>query len=154
LVASSYDGGRLSAFQVSATAAKPLYEADLANHHGGMVIAGDHLYGLGDRKKGTDRNNADLKCLDLKTGKIVWENPSIGKGSITYADGHLILRSQDPKAGWVALVEATPEGYREKSRFSLPDRTGRHCWAYPVVAGGRLYIRNGEGLYAFQLKSK
>lgn len=154
LVASSYDGGRLSAFQVGAGAAKPLYEADLANHHGGMVIVGDHLYGLGDRKKGTDRNNADLKCMDLKTGKIVWENPSIGKGSITYADGHLILRSQDPKGGLVALVEATPEGYREKGRFSLPDRTGRNCWAYPVVAGGRLYIRNGEGLYAFQMKAK
>lgn len=154
IVGSSYSTGRLSAFKLNGSKAEHLYDSDLANHHGGMVIVGDHLYGLGDRKKGTDRKNADLKCMEIKTGKIVWENPSIGKGSITYADGHLLLRSENGKDGLVALVEATPSGYKEKGRFSLPDPTGRNCWAYPVVANGRLYVRNNEALYAFDLKAK
>jgi outer membrane protein assembly factor BamB len=154
LVGSSYTTGRTSAFQVSGGKAEKLYDADLANHHGGMVIVGDHVYGTGDRKKGTDRKNADLKCMELKTGKIVWENESVGKGSITFADGHLIVRSENPKTGGIALVEATPSGYKEKGRFALPDQTGRNSWAYPVVANGHLYIRNNEGLYSFNLKAK
>jgi outer membrane protein assembly factor BamB len=117
-----------------------------------MVIVGDHVYGLGDRKKGTDRKNADLKCVDIKTGKIVWENPSMGKGSLTYADGHLYLRSESPKEGLVALVEATPSGYKEKGRFSQPDATGRATWSYPVIANGKLYIRDGESLTAYDIK--
>jgi outer membrane protein assembly factor BamB len=154
LVASSYSTGRATAFKVAGSKAEKLYDADLANHHGGLVVVGDHVYGTGDRKKGTDRKNADLKCMEIKTGKIVWENESIGKGSITYADGHLIVRSENPKTGGIALVEASPEGYKEKGRFALPDQTGRNSWAYPVVAHGRLFIRNGEGLYAFELKAK
>lgn len=155
-VGSSYKTGRFTAIKLSGSGAAPkaeiAYETDLANHHGGMVIVGEHVYGLGDRKKGTDRKNADLKCVEIKTGKIVWENPSIGKGSITYADGHLYLRSESPKEGLVALVEATPSGYKEKGRFSLPDATGRATWSYPVVANGTLYIRDGEGLTAYDIK--
>jgi len=156
LVASSYNTGRANAFKVTksgdAFKAEPLYEVDLANHHGGMVLVGDHVYSLGDRKKGQDRKNADLKCMEFKTGKIAWQNPSIGKGSITFADGHLILHSEDSKQGLVALVEASPEGYKEKGRFSQPDPTGKNTWAYPVVASGRLYIRDGAGLSAYDVK--
>lgn len=155
-VGSSYSTGRATAFKVSGAggkfSAEMIYETDLANHHGGMVIVGDHVYGTGDRKKGNDRANADLKCVELKTGKIVWENPSIGKGSITFADGHLILHSEKGKDGLVALVEATPSGYKEKGRFSQPDSTGRNTWSYPVVANGHLYIRDGTGLSAYALK--
>jgi outer membrane protein assembly factor BamB len=156
LVGSSYTTGRATAVKVTGSPggfkAEPLYESDFANHHGGMIIVGDYVYGLADRKKGQDRNNADLKCMELKTGKIVWENPSIGKGSITYADGNLFLHSEKPKEGMVALVEANPEGYKEKGRFSQPDSTGRNTWAYPVVANGRLYIRDGTGLSAYDVK--
>jgi len=156
LVGSSYNTGRATAVKVTgnggAFKAELLYETDFANHHGGMVLVGDHVYGLADRKKGQDRNNADLKCMEFKTGKIVWENPSIGKGSITFADGNLIVRSEKPKEGQVALVEASSEGYKEKGRFAQPDSTGKNTWAYPVVANGRLYIRNGTGLSAYDVK--
>jgi len=159
LVASSYNKreiGRATALKVTkngdAFKAEQIYEADFPNHHGGLVLVGDYVYGTADRKKGQDRNNADLKCMELKTGKIVWVNPSIGKGSITYADGHLILHSEKPKEGTVALIEATPEGYKEKGRFAHPDPTGRNTWAYPVVANGRLYIRDGTGLSAYDVK--
>ena len=157
LVGSSYNTGRTTAIKVSGSAgvlkAETLYETDFANHHGGMVIVGDHVYGTADRKKGQDRGNADLKCMELKTGKIVWQNPSVGKGSISYADGHLYLHAEKPKEGMVALVEASPEGYKEKGRFSQPDPIGKYAWAYPVVANGRLYIRDGKGLSAYALKS-
>jgi hypothetical protein len=52
----------------------------------------------------------------------------------------------------VALVEASPDGYKEKGRFSQADSTGRKTWAYPVVANGRLYIRDGTGLSAYDVK--
>jgi outer membrane protein assembly factor BamB len=156
VVASSYTTGRLTGIKVSGSGgtfkAETLYETDFANHHGGIVIVGDHVYGTADRKKGQDRGNADLKCMELKTGKIVWSDPSIGKGSITVADGHLILHSEKPKEGTVALVEATPEGYKEKGRFKQPDSSNINTWAYPVVANGQLYIRDGQGLSAYALK--
>jgi outer membrane protein assembly factor BamB len=156
LVGSSYKTGRATAVKVTGSPggfkAEQLYEADFANHHGGMIIVGDYVYGLADRKKGQDRDHADLKCMEFKTGKMVWENPSIGKGSITYADGNLILHSENPKEGMVALVEASPDGYKEKGRFSQADSTGRKTWAYPVVANGRLYIRDGTGLSAYDVK--
>ncbi|MBV8882265.1 MAG: PQQ-like beta-propeller repeat protein, partial [Planctomycetaceae bacterium] len=156
VVGSSYSTGRATAFMVTGSGgvfkAEQIYESDFANHHGGMVIVGDYVYGLADRKKGQDRSEADLKCMELKTGKIVWTNPSIGKGSITFADGNLILHSEKPKEGLVALVEASPEGYKEKGRFSQPDPTRKNTWAYPVVANGRLYVRDGTGLSAYELK--
>ncbi len=155
-VGSSYETGRATAIKVTGSGgtfkAELLYEMDLANHHGGMVIVGDHVYGTGDLNKGKKRSDAVLKCVELKTGKIVWENPSISKGSITYADGHLILHSEKAKEGLVALVEATPAGYKEKGRFSHPDTTGRNSWAYPVVANGKLYIRDGTGLSSYEVK--
>lgn len=155
-VGSSYNTGRATALRVTKSGdgfkAEHLYDCDLANHHGGMIVLGDHVYGTGDFKKGQDRANANLKCVELKTGKIVWENPSIGKGSITFADGNLILHSEKAKEGLVALVEATPDGYKEKGRFSQPDNTGRNTWAYPVVANGRLYVRDGTGLSAYDIK--
>lgn len=156
LVGSSYNTGRATAFKVTGTGGKftaeMAYETDVANHHGGLVIVGDYVYGTGDHKKGVDRAHADLKCMELKTGKIVWSNPSIGKGSITFADGNLILHSEDAKEGLVALVEATPDGYKEKGRFSQPGGTPKNTWAYPVVANGRLYVRDGTGLSAYDVK--
>jgi outer membrane protein assembly factor BamB len=163
LVASSYNDakhpeghGRATAIKVTKSGdgfkAEQIYDSDFANHHGGLVLVGDYVYGTADRKLGNDRVNADLKCMELKTGKIVWENPSIGKGSITFADGNLILHSEKAKDGLVALVEATPEGYKEKGRFSQADATGRNTWAYPVVANGRLYIRDSSGLSAYDIK--
>jgi outer membrane protein assembly factor BamB len=156
LVGSSYNTGRATAFKVAKNGdtfkAEQIYESDFANHHGGMVIVGDYVYGTADLKKGKDRDHAVLKCMELKTGKIVWENPSIGKGSVTFVDGNLIVHSQEAKEGLVALVEATPEGYKEKGRFTQSDATGRHTWAYPVVANGRLYIRDSSGLSAYDIK--
>jgi outer membrane protein assembly factor BamB len=113
---------------------------EMKNHHGGMVLLDGYVYGF---------DEAILTCLDLRTGKPAWQNRSVGKGSVTYADGKLYLRSEE---GPVALAAATPEGYRELGRFTPPNRTGRPAWAHPVIAGGRLYIRDQDTLAVFHLK--
>ncbi len=118
---------------------------DLANHHGGVVWAGDHLYGHSDGK--------GWVCLEWATGKVVWANRGVGKGSVAYADGHLYCRSE-ASAGTVALVEATPKGYIEKGRFDQPDRSALNSWPHPVIAHGRLYLRDQGILLCYDLVSR
>ena len=127
-------GGKFTAEQV-------YQNNEMENHHGGMVIVGDHVYGSSDP--------GILKCIELKSGKEVWHDRSVGKGSLAYADGHLYLRSE---AGPVALLEATPECYREKGTFEQPDRSNEAAWPHPVIAGGRLYLRDQDVLLCYNLK--
>jgi outer membrane protein assembly factor BamB len=124
------------------TAEQAYFVSEVKNHHGGMVLVGDHVYGTSDQV---------LVCLDFKTGEVKWTNRSVGKGSITYADGHLIVRGE---RGDVALVEATPTEYKEKGRFSQPERSGAQAWPHPVVAGGKLYLRDWDKLLVYDLKAK
>ncbi len=94
----------------------------------------------------------------MTTRKIKWQAESIGSGSVTYADGHLYLHGED---GDFVLVEATPEGYREKGRFTPPNQSKKKqagqfaekAFAYPVIANGRLYIRDLETLWAYDIKA-
>jgi hypothetical protein len=76
--------------------------------------------------------------MEFNTGKVAWKDRSVGKGSLTYADGMLYVFSE---TNIVGLVEATPEGYAERGRFNVEDQ-GLPSWAHPVVCGGKLYIRN------------
>jgi outer membrane protein assembly factor BamB len=116
---------------------------EMINHHGGLVVVGDHVYGLSD--------NGGLKCIELKTGKVAWANDSVGKGSIAYADGHLYCRSE---RGPIALVEASPAAYKEAGRFTPPDCTAKDVWAHPVVSGGKFYVRDQDTLICFDVKAK
>lgn len=113
----------------------------MRNHHGGMVFVNGYLYGFDD---------ANLTCLDFQTGEVKWFDRSVGKGSVTYADGHLYARSE---RGPVALVEATPTGYVENGRFDQPDLSGKTTWPYPVIAGGRLYLRDHDNLLCYNVKA-
>ena len=121
----------------------------MKNHHGGVILVGDHLYGYSDNRGWT--------CQDFKTGAAVWsEREKLGKGAIAYADGRLYCLSQDE--GIVALVEASPKGWREHGRFELPyDSRLRKpkwlVWTHPVITGGRLYLRNQELLFSYDVKA-
>lgn len=146
-VSSGYGVGH-NGFQVAFAGggfrAQQIYQGkEMTNHHGGMVLVGDHVYGLSD--------NGGLKCIELKTGKEVWANGSVGKGSIAYADGHLYCRSE---RGPIALVEASPTAYKEKGRFTPPDCTAKDVWAYPAVSGGKFYVRDQDTLICFDVKAK
>ncbi len=113
----------------------------MQNHHGGMVLLNDHLYGT----------SGSLLCVDFKTGKIAWDDRSVGKGSLTYADGHLYVRGE---GGKVALVEANPTKYVEHGQFMQPNRSKQPAWAHPVVANGKLYLRDWDILLCYDVKNK
>ena len=118
----------------------------MVNHHGGIVNIGDNLYGYSEGKGWT--------CQDLKSGEAKWqEKEKLGKGSLTCADGLLYLRAEGGK-GTVALIEASPEGYREQGRFNQPDRSGKNSWPHPVIAGGKLYLRDQDILLCYDIKAK
>ena len=118
------------------------------NRDGGVVLVAGHLYGHSENK--------GWFCQEFKTGKIVWsERDKLGRGSITYADGNLYCCAE--KGGVVALVEATPKGWNERSRFKLPRastmrRPSGGLWTHPVIANGKLFIRDQEMLFCFDLK--
>jgi outer membrane protein assembly factor BamB len=117
------------------------FTRDMQNHHGGVIVLGSTLYGF---------HNSIMAALDLPTGKSLWRNRSVGKGAISYADGRFYILSEDHVMG---LAEATPAGYREFGRFSIPDQ-GWPSWAHPVVSGGRLYIRNQGTLLAYDVRAR
>jgi len=114
------------------------FDKTLANHHGGIVLHEGYLYGFGGEA---------LICLEYKTGKTAWKNRSVGKGSLTYADGHLYCLGEKQVLG---LVEANPKEYVEKGRIELPE-SGRPSWAHPVVAQGRLFIRDQGTLTCYDI---
>ncbi len=114
---------------------------DMKNHHGGMVVVDGYVYGTSDP--------GVLTCIDLRNGQTMWQDRSVGKGAVSCADGHLYVRSE---RGSVALVEASPNGYREKGRFSQPHRSEKSSWPHPVIADGKLFLRDQDVLICFDLK--
>lgn len=117
----------------------------MVNHHGGVVRVGEHLYGHSDGK--------GWVCQDFRTGNMVWSERGIGKGSLVCADGHLYLRSEGSK-GTMALIEATPAGYKEKGRFDQPERSSHESWPHPVIANGKLYIRDQDLLLCYDVTKR
>jgi outer membrane protein assembly factor BamB len=117
------------------------FTRNMKNHHGGVVLVDGHLYGFSD---------SILTCLEFATGNLKWRHRSVGKGSLTYADGHLYIVGENNVVG---LVEANPNEYVEKGRFEIADQ-GLPSWAHPVVSGGRLYIRNQRVLAAYDIRTR
>ncbi|HSE16824.1 MAG TPA: PQQ-binding-like beta-propeller repeat protein [Pyrinomonadaceae bacterium] len=117
------------------------FSKDMRNHHSSSVLIGDYLYGF---------SSAILTAIKFDTGEIAWRDRSVGKGSLVFADGNLYCFSEN---GVVGLVEATPAGYKEKGRFRIP-QDSLPTWTHPVVAGGRLYLRDQDTIYAFDVREK
>jgi outer membrane protein assembly factor BamB len=117
------------------------FTKDMRNHHSSSVLIGEYLYGF---------SSAILTAIKFDTGEIAWRDRSVGKGSLVYADGNLYCFSEN---GVVGLVEATPTGYKEKGRFRIP-QDSLPTWTHPVVAGGRLYLRDQDTIYAFDVREK
>jgi outer membrane protein assembly factor BamB len=129
---------------VEAFKAEPAYDNKvMINHHGGVVKYGDNLYGFSDGKGWT--------CQDFKTGAAVWqEKEKLGKGAILCADGMLLCRGEDK--GTMVLIEASPNGWNEKGRFEQPDRSDKKAWPHPIIANGRLYLRDQDVLLCYDVK--
>jgi outer membrane protein assembly factor BamB len=131
----------LSAQNGEVKAQEIYFTKDMQNHHGGVVLVNGYLYGF---------SNAILTCIEFATGKKMWSNRSVGKGAVTYADGMLFLLGENNTVG---LAEATTSGYVEKGRFQIEDQ-GKPSWAHPVIAGGKLYIRNQGILSSYDVKAR
>jgi len=129
-------------------AAKKWNEPVLDCHHGGVVLVDGYLYG--SNFNGIPRG--DWVCLDWDTGKVIYEAKWNGnKGSIIYADG--MLYCYDENTGDVALVKPSPKGFEIVSSFRITLGSGKH-WAHPAISDGRLYIRHGDTLMAYDIKNK
>jgi outer membrane protein assembly factor BamB len=128
---------------------------NMVNHHGGVLLVSGHLYGYSD--------TSDWACQDARSGELVpgWgDKAGLGKGSLTCADGHLYCFAEQD--GTVALVEANPKVWTERGRFKLPRTSqlprpkalrGRgNFWTHPVVANGRLYLRDQELIFCYDVK--
>lgn len=145
--ASGYGTGgallRLTAAQNRVSAKLGYFTQDMKNHHGGMVEVDGFLYGSSDP--------GVLTCINLTSGQTVWQNRSVGKGALTCADGHIYMRSEK---GPVALVEINPKAYVEKGKFDQPQRSGKPAWAHPVVADGKLFLRDQDILLCYDVRGK
>ncbi len=115
------------------------FTKDMKNHHGGMVLKDGHIFG----------SNADmLSCVNVKTGKPTWRERGM-KGSVLLVDDKIIFHHEN---GPVTLLAADPTEYRQLGKFDQPDRSNRAAWAYPVVADGRLYLRDQNKMLVYNVK--
>jgi outer membrane protein assembly factor BamB len=144
--ATSQGGGalvKLSAAAGKVTPQPTYHEKRLPGSNGGSIVLDGYLYGT---------NTAGLLCVEFGTGTVKWQERGIGTAALVFADGRLYLHGEN---GDVALVEPSPAGYRERGRFTpsgAPDRGPSKAWPHPVVANGRLYIRDLNVLWAYDVR--
>jgi outer membrane protein assembly factor BamB len=144
-------GGGLARLKADGTSEQVYFARGLPNGIGGAVLVGEYLYGTEVGQK--------LVAAEFSTGKVKWQAENFGWGSVVYADGQLYVHLIN---GEVALVEANPESFRLKGRFTPPAQPthskvgqfGEASFAYPVIANGRLYIRDLGTLWAYDIKNK
>ncbi len=146
-ITSGYGVGSMK-LEVGKSGAKKLWQNKvMKNHHGGVVRVGDFLYGHAD---------TGWVCQKWSDGTEVWrERRALGKGAVHYADGMLYCLEEN--SGVVALVEASDQGFKEASRFTLAPQAKNRArrgkiWVHPVVLGGRMYLRDQEYLYCYDVK--
>lgn len=122
----------------------------MKNHHGGVLLLGDKLYGHSDK--------TGWLCLDFATGERVWrERAELGKGAIAYADSRFYCLGEDD--GQVVLIEASEEGWKEHGRFTLDPQSELRSpkgkiWTHPVIVNGRMYLRDQELLLCFDVSAE
>lgn len=134
LLSLTANGNRVNASEV-------YFTNEMRNHHASSVLIGDHLYGF---------SSSILTALHFDTGKLAWRDRSVGKGSVIAAEDRLYLFSE---GGVVGLAEANPARYVEHGRFQL--KTGnRPTWSHPVISGGKLFLRDQNSIYAYDVAAR
>ena len=154
--ASAYNAGgglaKLSKDASGAIKAEELwFSRNMENHHGGVVLVDGALYGANGGNGG-----GYPVCLDFQTGEVLWNEKDadkrrLRKGSVAVADGRIYYRTEE---GAVVLIEPSRKEYLERGRFEQPDRTRLPAWAHPVIANGKLYIRDQDTLFCYDVKAK
>lgn len=134
----------------SSLQAKQVYsKKEIANDNGGIVLVGKHVYGFHLKRA--------WECVDLETGNVAWSSPrkSLGAGSIIAADGRLYILTED--SGEIAMLNASPEAYKEISKFKIPElsnlkKSRGRIWSHPAISNGKLFVRDQELLYCFEIR--
>jgi len=154
--ASAYGAGgglvKLSQAADGAVKAEEVYATrKMQNHHGGMILLDGCLYGANGGNEG-----GYLICLDFKTGNVLWDGRDdtqhrAPKGSLALADGRLYYRTEK---GTILLIEPSSKEYLERGRFEQPDRSPQPAWAHPVIANGKLYVRDQDVLFCYDVKAR
>jgi outer membrane protein assembly factor BamB len=129
---------KLTSSERGVTASEVYFNREMRNHYSTSVLIGDYVYGF---------SSGFLTAMKFATGEVAWRNRSVGKGSITYADGRLYALGED---GVMGLIDATPQEYRESSRFEI-HRGSYPTWTLPVIADGKLYLREQDNLYCYNI---
>jgi outer membrane protein assembly factor BamB len=149
-VSSGYGVGCMAVDIGDGKSAEEAYKSKaMKNHHGGVILVDDHLYGYSD--------GAGWVCQEFKTGEMVWnEKDALGKGAVAYADG--MLYCVDEGDGTVVLAEASPKGWKETGRFVLDPQTEIRSskgkiWTHPVIVNGKMYLRDQDHVYCYDVKS-
>ncbi|MBT3604286.1 MAG: PQQ-like beta-propeller repeat protein [Candidatus Latescibacteria bacterium] len=146
--ASNRGGGglvKIHTDQGSTSATEIYHSLKLPRAVGGALLINGYLYGTTDKA---------MQCVDFLTGEVKWTDRSVGSGAPLFANGRIYIHSEK---GEVALIDPTPDEYRELGRFTPPNQPNEgqaKAWAYPVVANGYLYIRDTETLSCYDVKEK
>jgi outer membrane protein assembly factor BamB len=154
--ASAYGTGgglvKLSKDENAGVKAEEVYfSRKMQNHHGGMVIFNGCLYGANGGNDG-----GALVCLDFQSGNVLWDERDDSehrapKGSVLLADDRLYYRTEK---GAMLLIEPNSKEYVERGRFDQPDRSKLPAWAHPVIANGKLYVRDQDVLLCYNVKAQ
>ena len=154
--ASAYGaGGGLARLTKSATgefgAEEAWFSKSMENHHGGVILHDGAFFGANGGNGG-----GYMACLDFKTGEVLWnerdsDKRRVTKGSVAFADGRIYYRTEE---GPIVLIKPSRKEYLERGRFDQPERTDKPAWAHPVIANGKLYIRDQDTLFCYDVKAK
>jgi outer membrane protein assembly factor BamB len=109
----------------------------------GVVVVDGYIYGT------AQSGDKGLVCIEWKTGKVMWNAAATKRGVVIYADGMLYVYTED---GTVFLVKPNPAAFEPVSQFAVSGGTDEH-WAHPTIANGRLYVRHGDALMAYDIKA-
>ena len=122
-------------------------EKSLQCHWNTPIYHDGFVYGC----SGRHTSNAELRCVDWKTGKVAWTEPTTRRtcrSSLTMIDGHFVCLTE---YGDLVLIKVNPKEYEEVSRWPLQDSLRYPCWASPVIAHGLLYVRGKDRLLCLEL---
>ncbi|NLW51447.1 MAG: PQQ-binding-like beta-propeller repeat protein [Candidatus Brocadiaceae bacterium] len=148
-VTSGYGGVRGQMFELSPDGSQIALrwtDSNLDVQHGGTILHQERVYGSSDRNR-----PGRWLCLDIAAGQVLAETPGVGKGSLSFADG--MIYAYGERGGVVGLVNPDPREYGLVSSFRITRGAGQH-WAHPAIANGRLYIRRGDVLMAFDIRAR
>ena len=153
-LSTGYDGGSARLFKLAKNADGTMtptevwVEPRFNNHHGGVILVGDHVYGT--------NFDGDWCSINFMTGEVGYRSRAVGagKGAVHYADGLLYGLTERNKM--VLLIKPEPKEFVLISSFELPhgDEAAGLSWAHPVVIGGKLYVRHAQYLYCYDVKGE